>query len=133
MIIRGDFMNNFRTEHENFISNYKYFKVKLKNIMIDMEDNYLSNKTMNQLEKLKLNYIDKVETIEQFLRGLTALEKEIVTLKYFEKKNTKFICITLNLNTRTIESKITSIKRKLKDAFILKNCKERSININDIE
>lgn len=64
-------MNKFRTDQENFIGEYKFFKAAVKNIDLDIEECSDSIEDVKRLEQLKQNYVKKVNIIDSFLNSLT--------------------------------------------------------------
>ena len=75
---------------------------------------------MNQLggeQKLEKNYINKVliERIEDYLRKLDPVEREIAFLRFYENISFKNISKVTDLNVNTARSKIHMIKKDLKE------------------
>jgi DNA-directed RNA polymerase specialized sigma24 family protein len=91
-------MKIFKTEQENFISNYKVFQAKIKNIDLDIEDCSGSKENTNKLEELKKSYTKEVQKINLFLQSLSELDRKIVILKYIENKSSKHIGDELNIS-----------------------------------
>lgn len=104
-------MRVFKTEQENFISDYKTFQAKIKNIDLDIEEFDDSVENIKKLENLKKEYIRKVDKINLFLENLNESDRRIVILKYIEKKSGKYVGDKLNMSPGSIGCKASRIKK----------------------